>query len=72
MSLNLSAVFSADGMSLFGPPDGAPSVFGLDCCFAFAVVVSLGSSFVYGMMSGVPGGMYFLNTSGTSKPSSFW
>ena len=61
----LSATLLVDGVLSFGPPGGAPSVFGLG--LAFTEVESFGKSFVYGRNSGAPG-MYFRSGRGTSIP----
>lgn len=65
MSDILSATLLVDGGLSFGPPDGAPSGFGFGA--ALLEVEFLGSSFVYGRNSGLPG-MYFRRGRGTSIP----
>jgi hypothetical protein len=65
MSAILSATLLVDGGLSFGPPDGAPSVFGFGG--ALLEVEFFGNSLVYGRNSGAPG-MYFRRGRGTSIP----
>ena len=69
MSFILSATLLVEGGLSLGPPEGAPSSFGLALVFVFCDVESLGNSLVNGRNSGAPG-MYFRSGSGTSIPCS--